>query len=43
VTKFVSVVSRTILVLPVTAATVQRLEEIILSRARDLRRSASAG
>jgi hypothetical protein len=28
---------------PVTAATVQRLEEIILTRARDLRRSAIAG
>ena len=28
---------------PVTAATVQRLEEIILTRARDLRRAASAG
>jgi len=28
---------------PVTAATVQRLEEIILTRARDLRRQASAG
>jgi hypothetical protein len=28
---------------PVTAATVQRLEEIILTRARDLRRSASVG
>jgi hypothetical protein len=28
---------------PVTAATVQRLEEIILTRARDLRRSATAG
>lgn len=28
---------------PVTAATVQRLEEIILTRARDLRRSAVAG
>jgi hypothetical protein len=28
---------------PVTAATVQRLEEIILTRARDLRRAASVG
>lgn len=28
---------------PVTAATVQRLEEIILTRARDLRRTASIG
>jgi uncharacterized protein DUF3576 len=28
---------------PVTAATVQRLEEIILTRARDLRRNAVAG
>jgi hypothetical protein len=28
---------------PVAAATVQRLEEIILTRARDLRRAASAG
>jgi hypothetical protein len=28
---------------PVTAATVQRLEEIILTRARDLRRAAIAG
>ena len=28
---------------PVTAATVQKLEEIILTRARDLRRNASAG
>lgn len=28
---------------PVTAATVQRLEEIILTRARDLRRAAMAG
>lgn len=28
---------------PVTAATVQRLEEIILTRARDLRRAASIG
>ena len=28
---------------PVTAATVQRLEEIILTRARDLRRAATAG
>src|SRR5688500_4100740 len=28
---------------PVTAATVQRLEEIILTRARDLRRTAIAG
>jgi hypothetical protein len=28
---------------PVTAATTQRLEEIILTRARDLRRAASAG
>jgi hypothetical protein len=28
---------------PVTAATVQRLEEIILTRARDLRRAAAAG
>jgi hypothetical protein len=28
---------------PVSAATVQRLEEIILTKARDLRRSASAG
>lgn len=28
---------------PVTAATVQRLEEIILTRARDLRRGAGAG
>jgi hypothetical protein len=28
---------------PVTAATVQRLEEIILTRARDLRRAASLG
>jgi hypothetical protein len=28
---------------PVTAATVQRLEDIILTRARDLRRAASAG
>jgi len=28
---------------PVTAATVQRLEEIILTRARDLRRAALAG
>ena len=28
---------------PVTAATVQRLEEIILTRARDLRRNAIAG
>jgi len=28
---------------PVTAATVQRLEEIILTRARDLRRTAFAG
>ena len=28
---------------PVAAATVQRLEDIILTRARDLRRSASAG
>jgi hypothetical protein len=28
---------------PVTAATVQRLEEIILTRARDLRRLAIAG
>ena len=28
---------------PVTAATVQRLEEIILTRARDLRRAAVAG
>ena len=28
---------------PVAAATVQRLEEIILTRARDLRRSAIAG
>ena len=28
---------------PVAAATVQRLEEIILTRARDLRRAAIAG
>ncbi|HEX8640856.1 MAG TPA: DUF3576 domain-containing protein [Allosphingosinicella sp.] len=28
---------------PVTAATVQRLEEIILTRARDLRRAATVG
>ena len=28
---------------PVAAATVQKLEEIILTRARDLRRSASVG
>src|SRR3954454_11027331 len=28
---------------PVTAATVQRLEDIILTKARDLRRSATAG
>ena len=28
---------------PVTAATVQRLEDIILTRARDLRRAAFAG
>jgi hypothetical protein len=28
---------------PVTAATVQKLEDIILTRARDIRRSAVAG